>query len=403
MPALPPDPPRTAPPSQTAWSARFPALSRSRAIYVLLSLLLLAPCYWQPRLGGGDLSSLISNSWLASLIESGRAQGLETVHQNTNFLFDAMVNGLFKVVGAEAAQRISVSLMVLAFVWGAFAFIAAVSGHRAWHLVPVIAMLAYGWVFHMGFFNFYLSLGLCFWALALAWEWKPWRLAAAAPILALACLAHALPAVWTAGLLAYLWMAGRTAPRTRAWLIAISLPAMVLLRELVDSRFMAEWSLQQIFITSADKSWTFDAKYFVVLVAVLLIWGTMFLELVHQWGMRRVVSSVPFQVCLIGAAGVFLLPVALVIPGFHHALVYIAERMSLGVGICVCALLGAARPRMFERCALAAAALIFFGFLYGDERAMNSLEDRMQGAVAHSAPAHRVVIRDTKAGMPCGS
>ena len=404
MPALLPDPPRTAPPSQTASSARFPALSRGRAIYVLLSLLLLAPCYWQPRLGGGDLSSLSYNSWMVRLIESGRAQGIETVHQNTNFLFDAMVNGLFKVVGAEAAQRISVSLMVLTFVWGAFAFISAVSGRRAWHLMPVIAMLAYGWVFHMGFFNFYLSLGLCFWALALAGEWKPWRLAAAAPILALACLAHALPVVWTSGLLAYLWMAGRTTPRTLAWLLAISLPAMVLLRELVDNRFMAEWSLQQIFITpSADKSWTFDAKYFVVLVAVLLIWGTMFLELVHQWGMRRVVSSVPFQVCLIGAAGVFVLPVALVIPGFHHALVYIAERMALGVGVCVCALLGAARPRMFERCALVAAALIFFGFLYGDKRAMNSLEDRMQGAVAQAAPSHRVAIRGAKAGIPCGS
>ena len=182
-------------------------------------------CCW-PRATGsrasqaGDLSSHIYNSWLARLIESGQAQGLEAVRQTTNILFDLMLGGLFRVVGAEAAQRISVSLVVLIFVWGAFAFISAVSGRRAWHLMPCIAMLAYGWVFHMGFFNFYLSLGLCFWALALAWEWKPWRLAAAAPILALAYLAHALPVVWTAGLLAYLWLAGRTAPRTRAWMIA---------------------------------------------------------------------------------------------------------------------------------------------------------------------------------------
>jgi hypothetical protein len=256
----------------------------------------------------------------------------------------------------------------------------------------------------MGFFDFYLSLGLCFWALALAWECKPWRLAAAAPILALACLADALPVVWTAGLLAYVWLAGYTAPRTRAWVMAISLPAMVLLREMAGRTSMAEGSLQQILIApGADKSWSFDVKYYVVLVAVLLVWGTMFLELVHHWGMRRVVSSIPFQVCVIGAAGVFVLPVALLIPGFHHALVYIAERMALGVGVCVCALLGAARPRMAERYALVVVALIFFGFLYGDERAMNSLEDRMQGTVAQSAPVHRVVIRDVKAGMPCGS
>jgi hypothetical protein len=129
----------------------------------------------------------------------------------------------------------------------------------------------------------------------------------------------------------------------------------------------------------------------------------MFLEVVHHWGMRRLVSSIPFQVCVVGAAGVFAMPVALVIPGFHHALAYIAERMALGVGVCVCALLGAARPRVLERCALVVVALIFFGFLFGDERAMNALEDRMQGAVAQSAPGQRLVIRGVKAGISCGS
>jgi Na+/H+ antiporter NhaB len=141
----------------------------------------------------------------------------------------------------------------------------------------------------------------------------------------------------------------------------------------------------------------------VVLMGLLLVWGTLFLELVHQWGTRRVASSIPFQVCVVGAAGVFLLPTTLLIPGFHHALVLIAERMALGVSVCVCALLGAARPRMLERYAVVAVALIFFGFLYRDERSLNALEDRMQGAVAQSAPGHGVVIRGVKADVPCGS
>jgi hypothetical protein len=306
----------------------------SRAIYGLVSLLLLAPCHWQPRLHAGDLSSHIDNSWLARLIESGRAQGLEAVRQTTNFLFDLILGGLFKVVGAEAAQRIAVSLVVLIFVWGAFTFISTVSGRRAWHLAPVIAMLAYGWDFQMGFFSFYLSLGLCFWALALGWESKPWRLAAAGPILALAYLAHALPVVWAAGLLAYLWLAGRTAARTRAWMIAVSLLAMVLLRAWTGGTRIAEWSLQRIFMTSAaDPSWSFDAKYYVLLVGLLLVWGALFLDLMHQWGTLRLASSIPFQVCVVGAAGVFLLPATVLIPGFQHALVLIAERMALGVSV----------------------------------------------------------------------
>jgi len=404
MPAPLPDTPGTAPPFRPGWSARFAAMSRSRAIYGLVSLLLLAPCHWQPRLHAGDLSSHIDNSWLARLIESGRAQGLEAVRQTTNFLFDLILGGLFKVVGAEAAQRIAVSLAVLTFAWGAFAFISTVSGRRAWHLMPVIGMLAYGWVFQMGFFDFYLSLGLCFWALALGWESKPWRLAAAGPILALAYLAHALPVVWAAGLLAYLWLAGRTAARTRAWMMAVSLLAMVLLRAWTGGTRIAEWSLQRIFMTSAaDPSWTFDAKYYVLLVGLLLVWGALFLDLMHQWGTLRLASSIPFQVCVVGAAGVFLLPATVLIPGFQHALVLIAERMALGVSVCVCALVGAARPRILERYALVVVALIFFGFLYRDERAMNALEDRMQGAVAQSVPGHGVVIRGVKAGMPCGS
>ncbi|MGA9626747.1 MAG: hypothetical protein WBL65_10010 [Bryobacteraceae bacterium] len=404
MPALLPDAARTAPPFRPGWSARFAAMRPSRAIYGLVSLLLLAPCHWQPRLQAGDLSSHIDNSWLARLIESGRAQGLEAVRQTSNFLFDLILGGLFKVVGAEAARRIAVSLAILTFAWGAFAFISTVSGRRAWHLMPVIGMLAYGWVFQMGFFDFYLSLGLCFWALALGWESKPWRLAAAGPILALAYLAHALPVVWAAGLLAYLWLAGRTAARTRAWMIAVSLLAMVLLRAWTGGTRIAEWSLQRICMTSAaDPSWTFDAKYYVLLVGLLLVWGALFLDLMHQWGTLRLASSIPFQVCVVGAAGVFLLPATLLIPGFQHALVLIAERMALGVSVCVCALVGAARPRIWERYALVVVALIFFGFLYRDERAMNALEDRMQGAVAQSVPGHGVVIRGVKAGMPCGS
>src|ERR1039457_1291581 len=152
------------------------ALIGSKWVYALVSLLFLIPCYWQPRIQGGDLWSHIFNSWLSQLIESGRLQGLVMVQQTTNILFDLILSGLFKVVGPEAAQRIAVSLAVLTFVWGAFAFIGAVGGRRPWHLLPRIGMLAYGWVYHMGFFNFYLSLGLCFWGLSIVWDWSARRM-----------------------------------------------------------------------------------------------------------------------------------------------------------------------------------------------------------------------------------
>jgi hypothetical protein len=61
------------------------------------------------------------------------------------------------------------------------------------------------------------------------------------------------------------------------------------------------------------------------------------------------------------------------------------------VGICVCALLAAARPPRFVRYAAVVVALVFFGFLYRDERALNAFEDRMQDTVASLPPGQRVI------------
>src|SRR4051794_21374376 len=80
--------------------------------YLGLSILLLLPVYWQPRLQAGDLSSHIYNAWLAQFIETGHTQGLVMVQQTTNILFDVLLGAFFSVAGAEFAQRISVSIAV---------------------------------------------------------------------------------------------------------------------------------------------------------------------------------------------------------------------------------------------------------------------------------------------------
>jgi hypothetical protein len=380
---VPPPPPKS----------KLAALGRSPLAYVVTSLLLLLPCYWHSRLQLGDLSSHIYNAWLAQLIESGRAPGLAIVPQTTNVLFDLMLSGLFRTLGAEAAQRISVSLAVLTFIWGAFAFVSVVAGRRAWGLLPVIAMLAYGWVLHMGLFDFYVSLGLCFWALALAWEWKPRRVAAAVPVLIVAYVAHGLPVAWTAALLTYLWLARRmTTPPKRAMLMAASLAAMVAARAVVAGMMSYIWLPQQmVVITGTDQLWVFDGKYLVPFLGLLLVLVLLLMRLFRASGVRGVVSGLPFQIGVLSAAGVLIVPTRLQIPGYNHALVYIAERMSLAVGICLCAVLAAAPMRAYHRYAMAVVALLFFGFLYRDEGALNAFEDRMTRLVSQLPPGQRVV------------
>jgi hypothetical protein len=351
--------------------------------YALVSLLVLVPVYWQPRVQGGDLSSHIYNAWWIQMIEGGRTEGLEVVRQTTNVLFEWLLRGLFYVGGAEFAQRISVSIAVLVFVWGAFGFVSVAAGRKAWHLLPCIAMLAYGWVFHMGFFDFYLSIGFCFWALFLVWDGSRRGMVFATPVIVLAYLAHAVPVVWTCGLMAHQLLARRASARVRMYITAGWLSAMVLLHIAITAGAASRWSPLQIKLsTGADQVWVFGAKYYLILVGLLVIWSLLFLNLLHKSGPQQVVSGIPFQLCVISAAAVFILPTTALIPGFPHKLVFIAERMSLGVGVCVCALLGAAIPKAYERYALIGLAAVFFCFLFGDERALNSREDRLDDALA---------------------
>lgn len=360
--------------------------SGKRSLYAALSLALIAPCFWQPRLQGGDLSRHMYNAWLAQTIESGRADGLQVVRQSTDVLFDLLLGWLY-VFGAEWAQRIAVSAAVLTFVWGAWAFVRKVSADTPWHLLPCLAMVAYGWVFHMGFFNFYLSMGLCFWAMALAWTPSRGRLAGAAALLFAAYTAQALPVVWTTGLLAYMLLARNLAPRRRAALTAAFIAGMGLAHVAMRELLITRWSPPHAALTAGvHEVWVFDGKYYVLLAGLLVVWSLLFLALVRCRGAREVVGGVPFQLCVVAAAVVMVLPESVLLPGIAQSLGYIAERMAMGVAVCVCAMLGAARPRVVERWALVAVAVVFFGFVYRDERALNAFEDRMQNIVSERLP-----------------
>ena len=141
-------------------------------------------------------------------------------------------------------------------------------------------------------------------------------------MLLLAYLAHALPVVWTAGLLLYQWLATRIGPRLRVYVTASWLLAMVVVQIVVGRSTFSRWSLQQIKMsTGADQVWVFDGKYYLVLIGLLLLWGLLFLDLLKSSGPRRVVSSVPFQLCVISAAAVVILPTTILLPGFSHTLV----------------------------------------------------------------------------------
>jgi hypothetical protein len=307
-------------------------------------------------------------------------------------LFDLLLAGLLQIVGFAAAQRIAVSLCVLNFVWGAFALLSAVSRRGAWHLLPYIAILAYGWVFHLGLFNFYLSMGLCLWAMALLWYNRPGYVLAALPLLAVAYVAHALPVAWVAGAVTYRWLARRLLPRDRAVLTMAGVAAIYAARRFFMLHYAHRWSPSQAMgILGADQVLIFGPKYYFVAAALLAIWSYLFLRQIDRKGGLRTVLGIPFQLLVFIAATVWLLPGAVMLPGFNHALDYINDRMSLAAGITFLALIAGVGPGRWERRALAATLGLYFTFLYIDQRAQNHIEDLMELAVSQLPPASRVI------------
>jgi hypothetical protein len=365
---------------------------------VLSSLLLLLPCFWQSRIQAGDLSSHVYNAWLAQLIERGQAPGLTLVRQSNNVLFDLMLSSFMRVLGAGAAQRLAVSLAVLVFFWGSFLFVWSWSRRNIapWQLAPCFAILAYGWVFHMGFFNFYISLGLSFGALALLR--KSWRQAnrlaipVAVALFVVAYVAHALPVVWGLGLLAYYSVAQALPARRRVPLVFAAICGLTLLGVLLGQFFPTRRGIDQVVsMTGADQVWLYGQSYVAVAWAVAVIWALCLARVVSARGLVRTLLDVRFQLCAICAASLVLLPGGVLLPGYRSALDFIAERMSLAGAILFCALVASVRLPKPLVASLACMAAVFFFLSYSDELALNKVETEMARVVAQLPPGQRVI------------
>jgi len=386
-------PPPVAAPARPS---RFAGFSRTPLAYVLTSLAVLIPCFWQSRVQAGDLASHIYNAWLAQLIGMGQAPGLGIASQHTNVLFDLLLSTLFRAVGPAAAQRIAVSVCVLVLFWGAFAFVAAVS-RRSWAFAPVLAMLAYGWVFHIGFFNFYLALGLCLFAMALAWKARQTRLIGAAVLLGLAYAAHGLAVAWAIGVLVYFWLWRRLSKRARGYLLGAGIVFILAVRVAIYFSMPSRWYSNQLWhITGADQLWVFGDKYKLAAFALAAVWTWM------AASRRRAFfasASVLAPVFILTAAAIVLIPNSILIPGYNHQLAYVAERMSLPLGVMICAMLANLPVRPANTAALSAVAVLFFGFLYADESALNAFEDQIDQVVMQFPPGQRVVLSVADSGL----
>jgi hypothetical protein len=367
-----------------------------------ISAAVLVPCFWHARIEAGDLASHTYNAWLAQLVEQGRAPGLWIARQWTNVLFDVALLRLGSVVGLRAAERIVVAAAVLIFFWGVFALAAAASGRRPWALIPLMAMLAYGWTFSMGFMNFYLSLGLSFFVLALAWQGRSLVDALVALLLLpLIWLAHPLGVAWVLPAAIYVLATKRTrADFHVAWLGGGG-ALIVLLRWFLGHPTWFPlgyptwlWRLPFYDPNGADQLVLYGFSYALLASAVLVI-SLVFLVLdgIQRWHDRKhqLRLGVATQLYVLAVLALALLPNAALLPQYAAPVSMLMERLSLVAAVMGCCVLASMRPRKLHALTFGLIAAVFFALYYKDTLKVERLEQQVENMVANLPPGQRVV------------
>jgi len=366
-------------------------------LVLLVSVALLIPCFWQRHIQAGDLASHVYNAWLAQLVGEGKAPGVYTVWQWQNVLFDLMLLKLGNTFGYVAAEKIAVSVCVLVFFWAVFTLVSVATHKRPWLLVPGLAMLAYGYVFYMGFMNYYLSLGLACFGLASLWHGERRGILIAVVVAPLTLLAHPLGFLWlvSAGAYRLLW------PRLRGWSEwlppAAAIGIGLLLRWVLarHPEFQPDWPDKPFFQwNGADQFWVFrPATRYVMLAMIVFVVAATFWDLL-RWrrgngnGKERRLFPEFYTVafCLTS-----LLPENLRPDENAGWIGLLVTRLTLICAIFIFCWLGTLRPRKWHFVALAGCAAVYFTVVYQDTRLANRLEENAEKITRELPPGTRVL------------
>jgi hypothetical protein len=361
----------------------------------LISALLLVPCFWHKRLEAGDVPSHTYTAWLAHLVQQGQAPGLYLESRWNNVLVDVSLQKLGELAGFIVAERILVVISVLIFFWGAFAFIAAAAAHPPWFLVPAIAMVTYGWTFYSGFMNFYLSIGLGFFAVALIWRGRGADWLAAAVLALLVLFAHPLGFLCLVGLAAYFTLAGLLRGWLR-WLLFASAFGVVAAFHYYALRFRnAYWHTRDFYVMNgADQLALFGSRYEKLALVVLVLGVACFLfGVIRDWKNRngRWAFRGPLEIWLVLIFTAVMIPEVLWFPQYASPFALIISRLTSVTGIVALCIVASVKPRAWHFAVFGIPAAVFFLWTYQDTGMLNDMERQAEALTAPLPYGRRVI------------
>jgi len=368
-------------------------MGRRRFAVLATSAAILIPVFWHRHLEATDLGSHTYNSWLAELIAAGKAPGLHTVPQWSNVLFDYLLLVMTRTFGSMAGEKIAVALCVLLFFWGGFALMSAVCGHASWQLLPLLAMLSYGWVFNMGFANLYISVGLSFFVLAIAWNGKSGDYFLMLALMALMPRAHILGTAWILFALPFVLIARRISRRWYPLMVAVPLAAFFAVRQhILDHYRLLPKKADVYWLGGADQLVLFGPRYRTLAVLLLVFCTFCFaISAMRNWRIVMERSSVPLSLFGIMFVTVYFTPGGGVnLPGLG-AMGLLPDRASIFTAAMGCCILAGLRLEKWQIGVLCVFAFVFFFFLYDDTGKISAAETRVEQLVEQLPPNQRVI------------
>jgi hypothetical protein len=360
-----------------------------------ISALVLVPCFWHREIVSSDYGSHLYNAWLAQLIRHGQAPGLWLSGQHTNVLFDFLLSGLGSIFGLRAGGKIAVSMAVLIFFWGLFALVAAATKRAPWFLLPCIALFTYGWTLNLGFFNYYLSLGLAFFCLAIVWRGRRWEWLVAAAIAVVALMAHPLGFAWLVAVAAYVLIAELVPrPRYQLLLFVAGVSLLFAFHHYLWGHYNVYSGTGPWYVfNGADQLNLFGPRYRipqVALAAFALI--ALSVDIIRRRGPNQwQYFAIPLQLYVLVELSVQLLPGGIHFPPPTASLALLTERVTSVSAALICCLLGAMQPRRWHLAGFAVIAVVFFSFLYQDTGKVNAMEQQVVKLVSTLPPSQRVM------------
>jgi len=365
---------------------------------LLLSVLVLIPCFWHTHIQAGDLGSHIYNAWLAQLAERHEISGIVVVRQWDNVLFDLMVLHIANRFGLVAAEKLAVSIAVLIFFWGVFAFLTSVSDRAPWSLTPFLAVLSYGYAFHMGFMNYFLSIGLAFFALAVIWRSGAGNWLAAAILAALAFLAHPIGFTLIVSVAVYVSFWRISPYRTRLAFPLIAVTSFIVLHRyfMAHQERVPSWRTEGIWqLLGQDQMNVYGHRY-QLLSSLALAWGAVCgAAAAYDWIFRARKPSPALRIAIEIYALAVIATVCL--PENFRTGLYagwvglLVSRLTLVTAVFGLLVLASVRLPPWSWRGAAVIAGIFFVLLYRDTGRLDRMETNARSLTQSLARGTRIV------------